>query len=101
MGVVFLSSTLLCMTCSRLLKVPPAAHELTAILSMCRALTYFRGEPDPFKGDVPNQKVRDMAKEALDAVFAAVDLNAAPSSAPLQVPLCPEWLGGSVASSVM
>ena len=52
---------------------------------LCRALTYFRGEPDPFKGDVPNQKVRDMAKEALDAVFAAVDLNAAPSSAPLQV----------------
>ena len=50
-----------------------------------RALTYFRGEPDPFKGDVPNQKVRDMAKEALDAVFAAVDLNAVPSSAPLQV----------------
>ena len=28
-----------------------------------------------------------MAKEALDAVFAAVDLNAAPSSAPLQVML--------------
>ncbi len=54
-------------------------------LLVCRALTYFRGEPDPFKGDVPNQKVRDMAKEALDAVFAAVDLNAAPSSAPLQV----------------
>ena len=26
-----------------------------------------------------------MAKEALDAVFAAVDLSAAPSSAPLQV----------------
>ena len=80
------------------LKVPPAAHELTANLSMCRALTYFRGEPDPFKGDVPNQKVRDMAKEALDAVFAAVDLNAAPSSAPLQVPVCPKGLGGSVAS---
>ena len=54
---------------------------------MCRALTYFRGEPDPFKGDVPNQKVRDMAKEALDAVLGDVDLNAGPSSAPLQVML--------------
>ena len=52
---------------------------------MCRSLTYFRGEPDPFKGDVPNQKVRDMAKEALDAVFAAVDLNPVPTTAPLQV----------------
>ena len=60
---------------------------------------YFRGEPNPYKGDVPNQKVRDMAKEALDAVFAAVDLNAAPSSAPLQVPFCPQRLLGSVASS--
>lgn len=52
---------------------------------LCRSLTYFRGEPDPFKGDVPNQKVRDMAKEALDAVFAAVDLNPVPTTAPLQV----------------
>ena len=31
-----------------------------------------------------------MAKEALDAVFAAVDLNAAPSSAPLQVMIAEE-----------
>ena len=34
---------------------------------------HFRGEPDPFKGDIPNQKVREAAKEALDAVFAPVD----------------------------
>lgn len=38
-----------------------------------RELTSYKGEPDPFKGDVPNQRVRDMAKEALDAMFAATD----------------------------
>ena len=34
-----------------------------------RELTHYRGEPDPFKGDVPNQKVRNMAREAIDALF--------------------------------
>eukprot|EP00891_Asterochloris_glomerata_P002362 jgi/Astpho2/2362/gw1.00044.106.1_t len=34
-----------------------------------RQLTSYRGDPDPFKGDVPNQRVRDAAREALDAVF--------------------------------
>lgn len=38
-----------------------------------RELLHYRGEPDPFKGDVPNQKVREAAKEALDAVFAPTD----------------------------
>ena len=30
----------------------------------------FRGQPDPVRGDQPNQKVRDAAKEALDAVYS-------------------------------
>ena len=34
-----------------------------------RELTHYRGEPDPFKGGVPSQKVRDMAREAIDALF--------------------------------
>lgn len=34
-------------------------------------LTHYRGEPDPFKGDVPNQRVREYAKETLDVLFAA------------------------------
>ncbi len=34
-------------------------------------MTHFKGEPDPLKGDVPNQKVRDAAREALDALFGA------------------------------
>ncbi|KAK9810740.1 hypothetical protein WJX73_004195 [Symbiochloris irregularis] len=38
-----------------------------------RELVHYRGEPDPFKGDALNQKVREAAKEALDAVFAPVD----------------------------
>lgn len=35
-----------------------------------RELTHYKGEPDAFKGDVPNQRVRDLAKEALDTLFA-------------------------------
>ena len=50
----------------------------------CRELTHYRGEPDPFKGDVPNQRVRDSAKEALDAVFAATDVPRAAAAPPLQ-----------------
>ena len=30
--------------------------------AMCRQLTSYRGDPDPFKGDVPNQRVRDAAQ---------------------------------------
>lgn len=37
----------------------------------CRELTHYRGEPDPFKGDAPNQRVRDSAKEAMDSLFGA------------------------------
>jgi hypothetical protein len=29
----------------------------------------FKGEADPFKGDIPNQRVRDAAKEASEAIF--------------------------------
>ena len=42
---------------------------------MFRDLTHYKGEPDPFKGDVLNQKVRDAAKETLDAIFQATDTN--------------------------
>ena len=49
---------------------------------MCRQLTSYRGDPDPFKGDVPNQRVRDAAREALDAVFQAQDMSYQPTQAP-------------------
>jgi hypothetical protein len=49
-----------------------------------RELTHFRGEPDPFKGDVANQRVREQAKEALEAIFAATDVSRPPAAAPLQ-----------------
>jgi len=60
---------------------------LTLYYFACRVLTHYTGEPDEFKGDIPNHKVRDMAKEALDAIFAAVDLNPSTTiaAAPLQV----------------
>ncbi len=49
-----------------------------------RELTHYRGEPDPFKGDVANQRVREQAQEALEAIFAATDVSRPPAAAPLQ-----------------
>lgn len=40
---------------------------------LCRDLTHYKGDPDPFKGDTPNQKVRDAAKEAVEAIFAPTE----------------------------
>jgi hypothetical protein len=57
---------------------------LKVVLGCHRELTHYKGEPDPFKGDVPNQRVRDAAKEALDAIFAATELHPSTASAPLQ-----------------
>lgn len=54
-----------------------------------RELTSYKGEPDPFKGDVPNQRVRDMAKEALDAMFAATDPSYSVSSQQPSFAVCP------------
>lgn len=48
-----------------------------------RELTHYKGEPDPLKGDVPNQRVRDAAREALDALFGAEN-GYAPTSTPAQ-----------------
>lgn len=45
-----------------------------------RELQHYRGDPDPFKGDVLNQKVRDAAKGTLDAIFQATDTNYSASS---------------------
>jgi hypothetical protein len=35
----------------------------------CRELIHFRGEPDPFKGDVPNARVREFSKEVVEVLF--------------------------------
>jgi len=35
----------------------------------CRELIHWRGEPDPFKGDVPNARVREFAKEVVEVMF--------------------------------
>ncbi|GIL73671.1 hypothetical protein Vretimale_5445 [Volvox reticuliferus] len=40
--------------------------------SLIREHIQFKGEPDPFKGDAPNQRVRDAAKEASEALFNTV-----------------------------
>ncbi|KXZ53314.1 hypothetical protein GPECTOR_7g1208 [Gonium pectorale] len=41
-------------------------------LSAVRGLVHFKGEPDPFKGDTANQRVRDAAKEAAEALANTV-----------------------------
>jgi hypothetical protein len=45
--------------------------------SSASELVHFRGEPDPFKGDAPNARVREFAKEVLEALFNS---NPAPSA---------------------
>eukprot|EP00208_Stichococcus_sp_RCC1054_P006621 CAMPEP_0206138492 /NCGR_PEP_ID=MMETSP1473-20131121/3366_1 /ASSEMBLY_ACC=CAM_ASM_001109 /TAXON_ID=1461547 /ORGANISM="Stichococcus sp, Strain RCC1054" /LENGTH=918 /DNA_ID=CAMNT_0053531945 /DNA_START=84 /DNA_END=2840 /DNA_ORIENTATION=- len=49
--------------------------------SAVKEMTHYKGEPDPLKGDVPNQRVRDAAREALDALFGA-DSGYASTAAP-------------------
>jgi hypothetical protein len=63
-------------------KLRDNASYLPAVLR-CRELTHYKGEPDPLKGDVPNQRVRDAAREALDALFGAEN-GYAPTSTPAQ-----------------
>lgn len=57
----------------RLLRELPRRAQICSatVMSACREMTHFKGESDPLKGDVPNQKVRDAAREALDALFGA------------------------------
>lgn len=45
----------------------------------------FRGDPDPLKGERPNQIVRDAAKEATEAVFSSVTASSAPVQGNRQV----------------
>ena len=59
-------------------------------MTLCRELTHYKGTPDAFKGDLLNQKVRDTAKEAVEAMFAPTETptySQAPSS--MQVGLSP------------
>ena len=42
-------------------------HRLSAFLNM--HYIEFKGPPDPLRGDEIYKRVRDMAKEALDAIF--------------------------------
>lgn len=41
----------------------------TALCLSLRELIHWRGEPDPFKGDVPNARVREFAKEVVEVMF--------------------------------
>eukprot|EP00195_Chlamydomonas_chlamydogama_P001546 CAMPEP_0202923474 /NCGR_PEP_ID=MMETSP1392-20130828/78467_1 /ASSEMBLY_ACC=CAM_ASM_000868 /TAXON_ID=225041 /ORGANISM="Chlamydomonas chlamydogama, Strain SAG 11-48b" /LENGTH=351 /DNA_ID=CAMNT_0049617155 /DNA_START=57 /DNA_END=1109 /DNA_ORIENTATION=- len=39
--------------------------------SSVRELVHYKGEPDPFKGDAVNQRVRDTAKETIELLYSA------------------------------
>lgn len=47
-------------------------------VSVIKESIHFRGTPDPVRGDEPNQKVRQAAKEALDAVYSEAPTSAEP-----------------------
>jgi hypothetical protein len=53
-------------------------------------LVHWRGEPDPFKGDVPNARVREFAKEVVEVLFNAAPPppSAVASSLAAQVRVC-------------
>ena len=48
-----------------------------------RELVHYQGEKDPFKGDALNQRVRDAAKETVDALYLS---SAAPFSSNSMAP---------------
>lgn len=52
----------------------------------CRELIHWRGEPDPFKGDVPNARVREFAKEVVEVMFNSTPVQ--PSSNTLAAQVC-------------
>lgn len=65
--------------------------KVVAELVICRALVHYKGVPDPFKGDLLNQKVRETAKEAVEAMFAPTETpsySQAPSSIQVSFQLC-------------
>lgn len=53
-----------------------------AAMQAIKDATQFRGPPDPVRGDQPYQKVRDAAKEALDAVYSDTPADASSGGAP-------------------
>lgn len=48
-------------------------------------MIHWRGEPDPFKGDVPNARVREFAKEVVEVMFNATPVQNNPNTLAAQV----------------
>ena len=69
------------------------AQHPAAVGAIKEAMAY-RGTMDPVRGDQPNQKVRDAAKEALDAVYSE-----APSSEQLPGQQAASSFGSNISSS--
>ncbi|WIA42842.1 hypothetical protein OEZ86_008769 [Tetradesmus obliquus] len=43
--------------------------------SAVRELIHWRGEPDPFKGDVPNARVREFSKDVVEVLFNSAPIT--------------------------
>jgi hypothetical protein len=56
------------------------------LLNAFRELIHWRGEPDPFKGDVPNARVREFAKEVVEVMFNSAPVQ--PSNNTLAAQVC-------------
>jgi hypothetical protein len=50
-----------------------------------RELIHWRGEPDPFKGDVPNARVREFAKEVVEVMFNSAPVQPSNNTLAAQV----------------
>jgi hypothetical protein len=70
-------------------------------------LIHFRGDPDPFKGDVPNARVREFSKEVVEVLFNSTPITNTNKTLAAQVggcarhtamPLCGEHLLRSCSS---
>jgi hypothetical protein len=73
------------------------SQDSTAMAAVKDALQY-RGPPDPARGDEPYQKVRDAAKEALDAIYSDTPTSSS-SSLSLSSSIQHDYGGGGGATS--
>ncbi len=52
---------------------------------LTRELIHYKGEPDPFKGDVPNARVREFAKDVVEVLFNAAPVQSNTNTLAAQV----------------
>lgn len=53
-----------------------------------RDLVHFKGEADPFTGDAPNQRVRDVAKDVVELLYTSSGPTGTSSALQVQISTC-------------